>query len=53
MNLVDNSHCPDNGRVNNLLWYLAQKIIEFNKEINANNDLDKKKLTNKRTKLFL
>lgn len=52
MNLLDNLHCSDQGRINDWLWYFAQKIIEINKEINANNDLDKKKLINKRSKLL-
>jgi hypothetical protein len=36
MNLLDNTHCPDQGRINNWLWYFAQKILELNKEINGN-----------------
>lgn len=31
MNLLDNTHCPEQGRINNWLWYFAQKIIELNK----------------------
>jgi hypothetical protein len=53
MNLADNNHCPpDHLRVNNWLWYFAQKVIELNKEINANGEVDKKKLINKRSKFL-
>lgn len=52
MNLLDNTHCPDQGRINNWLWYFAQKILELNKEINGNQEVDKKKLINKRSKLL-
>lgn len=51
--MLDNSHCPEQGRVNDYLWYYAQKIIEINKEISSNNESDKKKLTNKRSKLLV
>lgn len=52
MNLLDNTHCPEHGRVNNWLWYFGQKVIELNKDISGNNELDKKKLTNKRSKIL-
>lgn len=52
MNLLDNTHCPDQGRINNWLWYFAHKILELNKEINGNQEVDKKKLINKRSKLL-
>lgn len=31
MNLLDNLHCSDQGRINDWLWYFAQKIIDLNK----------------------
>jgi len=31
MNMLDNNHCPEQGRINNWLWFFAQKIVEINK----------------------
>ena len=53
MNLLDNSHCPNHGRINDWLWSFAQTTNDLNKELNTNNDtIDKKKLSNKRAKVL-
>lgn len=50
--LTEGGNSTEQGRVSCWEWYFAQKVMQINKEINAENDLDKKKLVNKRTKLL-
>lgn len=51
MNLLDKSSIRNRYRFNDWLWFYGQRIIEINAEMNQA-DSDKKRLTNRRTKIL-
>ncbi len=51
MNLLDKSSIKNKYRFNDWLWFYGQRIIEINTEMNQA-DADKKRLTNRRTKIL-
>ena len=51
MNLLDKSSVRNRYRFNDWMWFYGQRIIEINAEMNQA-DSDKKRLTNRRTKIL-
>lgn len=51
MTLIDKSSIRNRYRFNDWVWYYGQRIIEINAEMN-HADADKKRLTNRRTKIL-
>jgi len=51
MQTVDKNTIKTKYRFNDWLWYYGQRVIEVNNELNQA-DSDKKRLSNKRTKIL-
>lgn len=51
MQTVDRNSIKTKYRFNDWLWYYGQRVIEVNTELNQA-DSDKKRLSNKRTKIL-